>query len=779
MKLFLKHLVRSIAKKPFQPIIIIFILVLSILSTTFTLTVYNLMTEEVNITQAEMYGNANITISLSGSSKSRFMFVHDVKKLLGDDVENIAGCYELPMVYGENKDTAFGIATDFLEIDEIFDFEFVEYGKITPGTISNSIFISKDFADKNGFSIDDEIMSDVLGETRIYKVVGISKTPFLGLYDVMVDITGIVEALAKESTIMSSLGDDFKPYSTIFINAEEDADLSDMIQLLQDDSKFSDKSIANVTNQIKTKSNPEFLLVPVRVSIFLVSIFAAVVIFSCLYIISTERVEENAIFSAAGAKPILLNTMQYIEMVIYWLVSALISLVLVLPSTKLFVKYAEFVYVRPSVMVSHFIFCTFAVLFVSIITVTAFILLQKVKNKNNFEKTMHRRISLVLLCITVLVTIFLFVVPASWKFDVFIVSIFSMIATIFVGSPLLMKAIVGKINTYLDKRFENNFVVKFPELKYALKNANVVKVLYNTARLIAVFSVVMVTFATILISSKGNDVITRTIFSSDYTIFNSTERCYQKVEECQSVDKICKVYMSDAVLGDNITMITALSTTDISVFSDENITHQPRGSEVVISSGIAKLMGVKEGDYVTISINNAIMDLKVAQIAKVGLPFVIFDAEHFDINYNMIMVTAKEGVSSASVVSEISEKTSTELATIASTDTLMGTKLRVIDVVTNAGEAILLIIGIYFIVGLINNLVDSYRLRKGEFRLYMLSGMSKSKVAKMKACEISIMFIFGAVIGTLGTVIALINTKEGLYNYGYELFINVMAYLGK
>ena len=778
MKLFLKHLVRSIAKKPFQPIIIIFILVLSILSTTFTLTVYNLLTEEVDITQAEMYGNANITISLSGSSKSRFMFVHDVKKLLGDDVENIAGCYVLPMVYGENKDTAFGIATDFPEIDEIFDFEFIEYGQITPGTISSSILISKDFADKNGFSIGDEIVSDVLGEAKVYKVAGISKTPFLGSYNVMVDITGIVETLAKDSTIMSSLGDDFKPYSTIYINAKEDANIENMIELLQNDSKFSDKNVTNVTSQIKIRSNPDLLLVPIRVSIFLVSIFAAVVIFSCLYIISTERIEENAVFSAAGAKPILLNAMQYFEMVIYWLISALISLALVLPSTKLFVNYAKFVYATPGVLVSHFVFCVFAVLLVSVITVTAFILLQKAKNKKNMAKTVHTRISLVLLCITVLVTIFLFVAPVLWKFDIFIVSVFSMIATIFVGSPLLMKAIVGKINTHFDKRFESSFVVKFPELKYALKNANVVKVLYNTARLIAVFAVVMVTFASIIISSKGNNNINQGIFSSDYTIFNSTERCYQKVEECQSIDKLYKVYISDATLGDNIAMITTFSTTDISVFSDENITHQPRGDEAVLSSGSAKLLGVKEGDYFKAHIDNIEMNLKVAQVVKTGAFFVVFDAEHFNINYNMIMVTSKEGVSSASVVSELSEKTSAELATIASTDTLMSTRLSTVDIMTNAGEAILLIIGIYFIVGLMNNLMDSYRMRKGEFQLYMLSGMSKRSVIKMKVCEISIMFIFGSVIGIVGTAITLINTKEGLYTYGYELFMNVMACLG-
>ena len=172
------------------------------------------------------------------------------------------------------------------------------------------------------------------------------------------------------------------------------------------------------------------------------------------------------------------------------------------------------------------------------------------------------------------------------------------------------------------------------------------------------------------------------------------------------------------------------------------------------------------------------MNLKVAQVVKTGAFFVVFDAEHFNINYNMIMVTSKEGVSSASVVSELSEKTSAELATIASTDTLMSTRLSTVDIMTNAGEAILLIIGIYFIVGLMNNLMDSYRMRKGEFQLYMLSGMSKRSVIKMKVCEISIMLIFGAVIGIVGTAITLINTQSGLYTYGYELFINVMACLG-
>ena len=123
MKLFFKHLARSIVKKPLQPIILVFTWTLAIAISIFSLAMRTALEEEMRLGQAAKYGNAQVTVGLNGTSSSRFMFANDVETLL--DGEGVAaGTFELPLTVGKEKKTVFGVAVDFTEFVKIFDFSF-------------------------------------------------------------------------------------------------------------------------------------------------------------------------------------------------------------------------------------------------------------------------------------------------------------------------------------------------------------------------------------------------------------------------------------------------------------------------------------------------------------------------------------------------------------------------------------------------------------------------------------------------------------------------------
>ena len=93
MRLFLKHLFRSILKKPLQPFVLVLTLTLSIAVSIFSFVTREALEEEIAQKQIMQYGNAQISITLNGTSQSRFMFEKDVEKVLGDRAKT-AGTFE-------------------------------------------------------------------------------------------------------------------------------------------------------------------------------------------------------------------------------------------------------------------------------------------------------------------------------------------------------------------------------------------------------------------------------------------------------------------------------------------------------------------------------------------------------------------------------------------------------------------------------------------------------------------------------------------------------------
>ena len=154
MKLFFKHLLKSIRRKPMQPVVLIVTLAIAVGVSIMSFGLSKSFEEERFSADEARYGCADITVSLNGTSKSRFMFTDEIQALLGERA-SVAGVYELPMLAGEEKALSFAAAVDFFEIENIFAFSFTEYGEVKKAEISEIAFISSDFSEKHGLSVGD------------------------------------------------------------------------------------------------------------------------------------------------------------------------------------------------------------------------------------------------------------------------------------------------------------------------------------------------------------------------------------------------------------------------------------------------------------------------------------------------------------------------------------------------------------------------------------------------------------------------------------------------
>ena len=771
MKLFFKHLARSIVKKPLQPIILVFTLTLAIAVSIFSLTMRSALDEEIQLGQAVKYGNSQITIGLSGDASSRFMFAKDAETLL--DGEGVAvGTFELPLTMGEEKRTVFGVAVDFTEIGKVFDFTFIEYGEVTPTALGYSAFVTQSFAEKNGLRLGEDFTVTAFGEEKTYTVSGIARQSFIGNYEIMVDITGVIRLMTDGSPLLSALGDEFKPCSTIFVRLNDSNSISSVIETLQADGHFTDKVITDVSKAILMKSNVDSLGYVIDVSSILASLLSASVTFCCFYIIGAERTEENYTFALSGAKPWLLNLMQYAEIFFYWLISAGLGCLLTVPMTKWLFVIAGFRYASAKVKFLQSVFGAGILLFVSLATVAMFIGSQKLKRNNKPETQAENKVVLfALLCASGL-NILAFIAPMGIRFWLYIVLSVSMCFFLFVAMPALMKWLAAKLNASRERRFFTSYQLKGVALRYALKNIFSVKILHNISRLVAVLTCILMTSCLMVGSAFGNVANTYTFFGGDYVVMNATESCAEKVAQCATVQDSVRVFLGE---NEGARMVSAESVAGLSPKFD--LQQMPKGNQAILASGEAKKRSIKIGDTFTANIDGKAVELVVLDIVDSGIPFILFDCEYFGMSYNMMVIKGNPDASNGALIQELTDKTVLELAVVLSIEDLFEEKLVTVQICLNLGLIFLAITTAFACVGIIDNLYESYRARREEFHLFACSGMSEKVIRRMKLWEIVLTFGFGVALGMVGFVVMAFASNTCFHTFGFETLINLWTVL--
>ena len=760
MKLFFKHLLRGIKKRPLQPIIIIFTVTLSVLVCSLALTIKNLVATEINSMSEAAYGSSDIVIKLNGDSKSRFMFENEAEKVLLGQA-NAVGTYEL--VFSQKNSTVFAKAVDFTEIDSVFDFSFYKYGEIREDEISTAILISKSFAKENKLEIGDKIELELFGKAIEYTVQGISKSPFFDGNDVMVDISGVMKALASESLFISVL-DGIKPYSSIYIDVNDNLKIDECIDLLSKSEMFKDKNIVKVEDVINNGIVEVTLPLAINLSIILCCFLTAVVVFNSIFILSKQRTDENESFIAAGTKKRTLNILQYLEVILYWLIGAPIGVIVAIPTILIARLYLSLRYAHQIFSLTSFVFGAFLTLGILIATVTVFTLAKEKIKRGKAKGALAIVISL-MLSISFVITL---VSREKTCVVMGIVTTFIAIAFAFLATPYL----ISKLLEWIFKRVEKNQArgknIKRVSLYYALKNIKSIDSLKNTSRLIASLVLAVVCIALVVGASYGNLNATKDVFDGDYIVLNATDRCYEQMSDSHSASEISSVYQSKSSYSNGyVTLI--ISSDNKNAFGEAfKITEMPKGNEAIISKTDARTLGAGVGDEVTVKLEGKDVTLRIKEIVQIGTVAIIVDGEHFGLSPNMLLVKAKDG-EKKSLLNELTIASSKELATVISAEDLRADKIASNISILRCANMIFVIVIIYALIGMANNLFESYRARKEEIELYHLGGISRVKIAKMIICELGFIFLVGAIIGALGVVVSAISLDKAFSQLNFEL----------
>ncbi len=766
MSLFFKHLSRSIKKKPAQPIILIFTIALAVFVCIVSLSLKSSLSEEQALSERASCGGADISITLSSSSSSRFIFTEDVRELLGDGAL-CAGYYE---IYASLPDetVVLGAAVDFLEIGQIFDFKFSEYGSISAESADFSAFISRDFAKARGLSVGDSFSVNIFGTQKEYVVSGISEEPFIKTHDIMVDIAGVMRLLAEKSIFAFVIGDDFKPSSRVLIDIKDGTGVSEAIELLKKNAAFADKNIELVAETSGAESMASVLGLGLDFAVVMACLLAALVSFCCLFILSSERREENQSFIIAGARPMLLNFMQYAEMLVYWLVGSAVGFLGALPFGTFVQRYIGFKFSSFKIRAEDALFGIFIILAASMLTATIFIF------GTERGRAGKRRGSLragLLFAAFVLGYVLIYTAPQGWRMYIGICLVVISFLLMFYMARAALRLFALGLCAYFEKRRRKNKNCP-ASFYYSLKNVFSVSALHNAARLISISVGIVVCVYTIVISGWGYVRITKELFRDEYVILNGTSRLADKLVAGDGISDVYQAFISSGEQENGI-YTSMISVSDKSVLSDSfDIESLPVGNGAVISRGQAEMLSLKVGDSYTAGG----MDFEIREIIESGTAILIFDCRHFGIDYNILVPRMEEGITRSSFLQELSTVSADEVASIVSSSELMNAKLGVLEVFIRCANMLLPLAAVFGLVGIIDTLSESYRARRCEFELYKTAGMSSTEISKMKLYEISLSLLFGIIFGAASFALVLPAMREAMFSLSYDI-LNSFLYM--
>ncbi len=768
MTLFLKHLLMSIRKRPLQPVILVLTLVLSMLSSVVSFGLQRSLILEGECEQAQRYGRADMTVTLNGESRSRFMFAAEAEELLGGRAE-VAGAYELLMLTEGDGEMLLGVAVDFHEVEDVFPLSFIEHGDIYESELADTALISYDLASRRGLSLGDTLTVDTFGAKKTYVVGAISDKQFMASYDVMVDVGGVMRLVASDSLIAAALGDSFKPSGTLYIDVKDGYTLSECEELLKTRESFREKTFTDVQDAVVRERNSSNLNLIIDVAILLSAALSAAVTFCCLYILAAERSGENDVFIAAGARPWQMNAIQYVEVAIYWLVGALLGTAAAYPLFGVILDAVGFEYAPRALGSAETLKGAGLLLLSSLLTVTVFVVGSSSRRRG---KATHASVryaigsSIATACLVLL----LFTAPPTWRMVVGVLTMFMLLLMLFTVTPPVMKWVLSLVDKGLQKRGRADF-----SLSYAIKNLYSVKVLHNFSRLSALLVAIVMSTAFIIGCAEGNIKASKRFIDGEFAILNATDRCKSELLSCESAESIEGV-MLDTFTFDNDFTFSALSLTDKSTLSDNvTVDRLPTGNEAVVTRDLATAFSLEVGDTFSVELGAERLELVIIEITPGPVAFVLFDCESFGMRHNLLIASAKEGVDSDVLLSELTERTALELAAVVSTEELFDSKIRSMSVYLNVGYLLLGVTVIFSLTGIIDNLYQCYEARREEFCLYSYAGMSKKSIGRMKRREVLISLAFGLVLGCAASLLMDLAIDMATSQYGYDATANFFA----
>ena len=779
MKIFGKHIFRSIAKKPFQPMMIICIIAISV-AVAISLLILPIAIYRESVAEYKVdEWTDDLTVTLRSNADVRLIFEEDVAAAVGDK-GYVLGEFTLNgILLNDSKDgntltkSLSVAALDLVRADSFYELRYIDYGKFTTTNIRKSAILSERYADACGLSLGDSFTVTILGREFTYIVQAIAmNTGIFNERDALVDISGLREVLAERSPLIASLSNDFTPYTRVNIKLHDDENASEVKSYLEGLDSFEDKKVTLKTDAGDTDPMPLMRTVTVVIPGVLLLIVAVMLIVSSLDLLQKQRRLDIALFKMVGADEKHLNAIAYLESLIYGVSGGILGYLLAIPIAASLDKLYSFVHEDIRCGASEAIFgVAFAVAFSTLCTAinvdkarqsrsTAKLSLSDLGKKSNSPAQ-----NIILALLLVAFGSLAYIVDPQFSYIAVIGFIFTLIALVYKNAPRIISffaSIIAKMIERVECGFGDlRLVTRSCKNSYPLKHAG------------RLMTIIISTFAAIsfIISAINDQYDTYADFVKfDHIAVEADEATEDMLRQIDGVDAIAYSILGRNVMvnGSTFSMGVAVSGDVDQCFNMDDFPKKlPKGDEVALSRGVAKMIGADVGDEIECIIDDTAYILEVVEIVPGRADFVFYDAERFGMEYMMMCIRTDGTHATEERIRALLDERG--VAYLSGSEFFAKT-YEILDSQVTVISAMFYVMLIMTVLGIANVLTEQIMARSSEIAVLKQNGKTKAGVALILAKEIAVILSCALIVSSVIALILCIAVDKGAVTFGMSIF---------
>lgn len=766
MKLFLKHIGRSIKRSPLQPFLICLVATLAV---ALCVTVTRLSITFVDHAMDEAHADeqlGDIMITPRTDAASHLLFCEDVQGAVGADA-SVLGEFRLSG-YTELSASTHVLSISALDLplaDAFYEFSFVEYDTFTTQNLNSSAILTTTAARNMGLSLGDSFTVRIWESTHTFVVRAIAQpTGLLSGTDMLIPISGLLQTLAEKLPILSSLGEDFAPCTRLLLRVADGVDRDALVERLS-----AEEALEGCTVSLTNKDGRLDYMVATQLAFLLVLlslllVLAAFVICTALSLLQECRATEYAIFASAGASRRQIAVLTYLESGCYALLCSVLGVLLSYPILRFtggFYPWLEHTLTPRPLGV--------AVAFVSafgLMTCCTAVYLHRGRrdvSRHEVSRTV-RILSLVVLLLALLAC---YTVPYSMRVLPCALTLLVVLWVMYCWCSHLL----CRLALFLERGAKK----AAPWLLLAFKSIARQRMLRHVARMLAVMLALILGILVCADQVTGQLEDMSEELPFDFAVMEVTaERGGAILQDGDVAAGMYLLYDSNVQLPDG-TMAFALSLSgDLEECAPNGYreAHVPKGNEVVLSVGLLERLGCKEGDVIPLKIGGVTRDFVVTAQLYTNLNCLYFDASYLGLEPSVLCVRMREGAwESAEVQQRITTLAESNGGVILPSryvfgvlpDTLGG-HLRL----TRCLSMVALVLGV---LGCINALVQQRDARRRERKILSECGMCRADVRRMGVTEFFCVFAFAALCALPACALLCTLVDLGVRTFGIVLFL--------
>ncbi len=758
MKALFTHVVKSIRRSPWQTIFLLFTVFLSAIIFVSIYQVNESVRQENFISAQVKYGEVDVVATADEDGASRYLSVRDVQSVLEEENALADGYFILPVADGEG--TLLGAAANLQTIDDFAFFAFEEYRAFAQTEINSTLFVSRAFARERGLLLGQELTVRLLGKEKTYVVRGINAHRFFGEYDLLVNGEGALGVLTGVSPVFSVFDGQNLPCSELLIKAAEGGDVASLTEKINDallpfgwgatesgglDSKYFDL-VTDVLMGV----------------IFLFSlVVAGMLVGFSLKILSEKRRKETQVFLLSGMPPSKIFLAFCIEVFAVLAVGTLLGIV----TAAVFLENMAvgFDYATLGLSVKGGLVCCLAETLVGGVV----LFVHGVSSQGRrVPKKRRGRICLCSLLALLIFSVASVILPVRSRWIFAILALFAFLSSLVFGVEPLSRGIARALSP---KRKDEGARVR-PALTLAAKNnANILEIRNVYRVLCSLLSVVVVVLACVGMCNRQYEA-TVGYFRCDYIVANANG-AVQAIEELENTEGCSSTFYVSASLPDG-KKIPLFDTEDISyVGEDLKAEAVPTGNGICLSKVFARLYGLSLGDKIDLTVHHKTYEFVLTGYCGETATVAFIDAKACGFRESLLLVRQKEGTDREEYLTALTETLAAHGAVIQRPNDLFKSR---ISFAYNFKNLINDYVGLLIplaLLGCFNLVWVSYARRRKQFADFMTVGMTKGDVARMIACEGSIVLVVTLVLSALGGGLLCGLLDAGMQSFGFRLFV--------